>query len=63
MADDVDLTANREELILDANIQHVLKQAAKMPKGEPGECRYCGEESPRLVGGACARCRDKRHLP
>lgn len=63
MADDADLTNDREALILNANIQCVLKDAAKMPKGEPGECRYCGEESPRLVGKTCARCRDRRGLP
>lgn len=63
MADDADLSVQKEELILDGNIRCVLEAAAKMPKGEPGDCRYCGEESQRLVGRACARCRDKRHLP
>ncbi|MFA6310636.1 MAG: hypothetical protein WCV99_13450 [Sterolibacterium sp.] len=38
-------------------------EAAKMPAGEPGECERCGEPSGRLVGGACARCRDTWKLP
>lgn len=63
MADDADVSVAKEELLLDAGIQHVLQQAAAIPKGEPGECRFCGEDSPRLVGRACARCRDKRKLP
>lgn len=66
MADDADLSVQKEELILDGTIRCVLEAAAKMPKGEPGICYYCGEESQRLVGiraPACARCRDKRHLP
>jgi len=31
---------------------------AGMPAGHPGECSLCGEHSARLVGGACAPCRD-----
>lgn len=63
MADDADQSIEKEELILDANIRVVLKAAARIPKGDPGMCFYCGEQSPRLVGSACARCRDKRKLP
>ena len=29
------------------------------PEGEPGEC---GQFNPRLVKGACSRCRDKLRL-
>jgi len=35
---------------------------ADIPKGEPGECTHCHEDSPRLVHGACARCRDRYGL-
>jgi len=41
----------------------IRTQAAQIPAGEPGECAYCGELKPRLVNGACARCRDQFHLP
>ncbi len=30
--------------------------------GQPGECELCGEWSGRLIGGACAPCRDKYGL-
>lgn len=32
----------------------------EIPPGVAGECELCGEFSPRLIGGACAPCRDKR---
>lgn len=35
----------------------------KPPKGVPGDCDICEEWSGRLIGGACAHCRDKYHLP
>lgn len=63
MADDADVSDVKETLILDASIQHITARAASMPKGEPGNCGLCGEPSLRLVRNACARCRDKRHLP
>lgn len=63
MADDADLSVVKEELILDSNIRVVLEAASRIPKGAPGDCKFCGEDSLRLVGGACARCRDRRHLP
>lgn len=36
---------------------------AELAPGIPGECDLCGEDSLRLVRGACARCRDKFKLP
>jgi len=30
-----------------------------VPAGVPGECEDCGDDSPRLVAGRCARCRDR----
>jgi len=35
---------------------------ADIPKGNPGDCEYCGEWSGRLIDGACAPCRDKYRL-
>ena len=38
-------------------------QAARIEPGEPGDCDLCGEWASRLVGGACAPCRDRYRLP
>lgn len=61
MADSAD---NADDLI-EAEREHCVKQAAGKPiaPGEPGECSWCGYWNERLVRGACARCRDERHLP
>lgn len=56
MADEADKTSERMEVQEAADI-------AEIPKGIPGECERCGEPSWRLVGGACAPCRDKFKLP
>ncbi len=56
MADDADLIAERE-LRTDVAI-HSLRY--NIPKGRAGACEDCGEDSPRLIGGRCARCRDDR---
>lgn len=50
-----ELTADREA--------EIRRAAAAIPAGEPGDCDYCGLPKPRLVGGACAHCRDKYRLP
>lgn len=36
----------------------IRRQAAAIPVGAPGDCAECGGESPRLVHGICAPCRD-----
>ena len=61
--DDADLTAEREAAIDKARLQAARNKANAIPPGEPGECELCGEDSLRLVNGACAPCRDKRRLP
>jgi hypothetical protein len=63
MADLADSTDEKSAYILEADVQAVRNRAAAIPRGEPGECDKCGEESPRLVGGHCAPCRDKYKLP
>lgn len=60
MPDEFDLAQEREEIARAAAIRNNAKD---IPPGEPGECFYCGEESPRLINNACAPCRDKRKLP
>lgn len=62
MADICDITDERVQVSLDADIAAIQRAAAAIPKGEPGECEYCGEHFPRLVFGVCARCRDKYRL-
>ncbi len=55
MADAADMAAVLER-------QHIERSltAARQPItiGAPGECQTCGDDSPRLVGGRCAPCRD-----
>lgn len=62
MADEVDLANDIAEGRKDAQLAKIKQQAAEMPKGEPGDCELCGEWSGRLVGGACAPCRDRYKL-
>lgn len=53
--DDCSRNVDRETAEGTASIR---QRAASIPKGQPGECVWCEEHSPRLVGGHCARCRD-----
>lgn len=57
MADAVDMAQEVNDLHLRASLV-----AARQPVviGTPGECRKCGDEMPRLVGGLCGYCRDGR---
>lgn len=57
MADDVDLA----NAVADRALSRLIA-AARQPvaKGVAGECRDCGWASPRLIGGRCAPCRDRR---
>lgn len=59
MADEADIANDYLERVQEAAMR---RPRPPMPKGEPGECEWCGEGSPRLVRGACARCRDKYSL-
>ncbi len=61
MADDIDLAQAREEL--DRQFALASRPSPVMDPGVPGDCDYCGEWSGRLVGTACAPCRDKYKLP
>lgn len=57
--DDADISDERITLDIEAKLAKLRQQAAAIPQGKPGECERCGEYSQRLVGGACAPCRDK----
>lgn len=63
MADDADRASQDTQVLEDANIVLIREQAAKIPKGVPGEGLNCGEHLERLVGGHCGRCRDLLKLP
>jgi hypothetical protein len=62
MPDEIDLAQDRERIATDDAIRQVQRRA-DLPAGAPGECDLCGEQSARLVNGACAPCRDKYKLP
>lgn len=59
MADEADRAQAQEEFEREAMIASA--RAARFVPGEPGECSRCGDDSPRLVGGQCAPCRDGRN--
>ncbi len=61
MSDDVDIASDRTQLAIDAKLQEI-SDAAKLDKGVEGDCDLCGEWTSRLIGGACAPCRDKYKL-
>jgi len=61
--DEVDRQLERDSILDEANLKAIRQRAAAIPVGQPGECECCGLESKRLVGGACAPCRDRYGLP
>lgn len=63
MADEIDVSNDRIIQDTDREIARIARLAATIPPGEPGDCELCGEWSGRLVGGVCARCRDRHKLP
>jgi hypothetical protein len=56
MADDADIACDHMERELPLAI---AAARGDIPPGVEGECDLCGEESKRLIGGACAPCRDR----
>lgn len=61
MSDEVDKANDYVETIKEAEIRRIRK-AAKLDKGEEGECDLCGEWSGRLIHSVCAPCRDRYKL-
>ena len=61
--DEVDKLHDCYNLYDVAAISKVREQAGRMPKGVPGECKFCDKYTWRLVGGVCAPCRDLHKLP
>jgi hypothetical protein len=62
MPDEIDVANSIAEDKVLKGVHAIRAKAQAIPAGEPGECDHCGEFSPRLVRGACARCRDKLKL-
>jgi hypothetical protein len=61
MADLIDQAQGQNELV-EAAALAAIRNRAQLDPGVPGECERCGDDSPRLVRGACAPCRDKYRL-
>lgn len=60
MPDEMDLAQEREQIARDAAIKN---NAKPLDPGVQGNCDLCDEWSSRLIGGACAPCRDRYKLP
>jgi hypothetical protein len=61
MSDDVDIASDRTQLAIDAKVKQI-SNAAKLDPGTEGDCDLCEEWAGRLIGDACAPCRDKYKL-
>lgn len=58
--DEIDKAQEREEL----DRSNAIREASKpLAPGVAGNCDLCDEWSGRLIGGACAPCREKYKLP
>jgi hypothetical protein len=57
VADPVDMANDVAQAALDRSIRSAR---APIAIGVPGECEECGDDSPRLVMGRCAPCREPK---
>ncbi|WP_010218865.1 hypothetical protein [Sphingomonas sp. PAMC 26621] len=57
MADVIDMA---QRLQAADNDTAIAAACVPVPRGVPGDCHQCGDESKRLVDGWCALCRDAR---
>lgn len=62
MSDDVDIANDRSAITIDKAVTEI-RNKAKLDPGSEGKCELCGEWMLRLIGGACAPCRDRYKLP
>jgi hypothetical protein len=70
MADEVDATDLRQEVLLAASISHISEAARKLDIHGDGNCIVCGNEvSPMAIGGkivtgrwCSTECRDRTDL-
>ena len=63
MADEIDIANDRAQADNERAIAEARKAAGEIPAGGEGDCDMCGTWAGRLVGGACARGRDRYRLP
>lgn len=63
MADEADRANDVAEADAARAIAAARAASAAVIPGHAGDCDLCGEWSGRLVGGACAPCRDRYRLP
>lgn len=63
MSDIIDTANDVAEAQTGRAIAAARADAARIQPGTPGDCDFCGEWTGRLVGGACAPCRDAKGLP
>ena len=61
--DEADRASYFIESVIDDHVKEAMRKCADIPPGNPGSCDFCGEESGRLVAGACGFCRDRYNLP
>ena len=59
MSDDADRADQRIEESISDGINESSRYVASMPKGEPGECSYCGGNFARVVDELCGHFRDR----
>lgn len=53
--------ADDADVLIAEHFERSLRAArVPVPAGVAGECDDCGEDSPRLIGGYCAPCRDRQ---
>lgn len=72
MADEIDITTERNEHALSVTIEALRKKADEIPKGVKGFCDFCDEHFERVVEvfdkstfthvKSCGRCRDERGI-
>jgi hypothetical protein len=62
MSDEIDAAQLRDQEDTERAVNAARATCAAIPEGDPGICDWCGFEKERLVGGACAKCRDKYKL-
>jgi len=63
MPDEIDNQLELDAILDKTRLDEVKRRAAAIPEGYAGDCEYCGHYSKRLVGQACAPCRDRYKLP
>jgi len=63
MADEIDIANDRAQADNERAVAEARDKARQIPVDNAGDCDLCGEWPGRLVGGACARCRDRYRLP